>query len=439
MNLLIEGGYIITHNKVFKEGAVLVEDNIITEVGERRYIKRKIGRGFDKVDAKRKIVIPGLINTHTHISMTLLRGYADDHQLQEWLERWIWPVEAKLRPEDIELGAMLGALESISMGVTTICTLYHYYPDNNEATGLLKIGVRGVVGIALFTWDKERCIHNFKDAVSRWHGKKGLIRIAVGPHAPYTVDPALWKEAEHLRVWANEKYKEGGPVILTTHVAEDPMEVKITSEKFRVEIPNGSLFKYLDNLGILSNYFLAAHAIHLNDNDINIIKRRQVNISHNPISNMKLGMGIAPIYKLINYTNVGLGTDGPASNNTLDLFETMKISALLQKVIRRDPTVIPASTAFKMATIYGARSLLYNNIGDIKKGYLADITIIDISKPHLYPMYDPLSHLVYSVRSGDVTTVIINGEIKYNNGKFVNIDIKKIYQKIKDIRLRLGL
>lgn len=439
MQILIDGGIVVSEDKIIRNGAVLIEDNKIIDVGRREEVKRG-AIDAEIIDARKKLVIPGLINTHTHISMTLLRGYADDYPLQEWLNRWIWPIEAKLRSEDIELGAFLGALESIMMGVTTICSLYHYYPDKNEITGVLKAGLRGVIGIAMFSWEKERCIKNVKDALKRWHGKNELIRVAVGPHAPYTVDPELWMEAYELMIWANEKYKDKGDVIITTHVAEDPKEAEMTKKNFDVDIPDGSLFRYLDTLGVLNQHFLAAHVIHINDIDINIISKRGVKVSHNPISNMKLGMGISPVYKLLKQSvNVSIGTDGPASNNTLDLFETMKIAALLQKVITSDPTILPAKRAFKMATEYGANALHYNNLGKIKQGYLADITIINISKPHLIPIYDPFSHLVYSVRSLDVDTVIINGRIVLKNGTFVNINFEDIINKVnKSIERLIG-
>ena len=430
MRILIDGGIIISGDRVIKDGSVLIEDNKIVKVGRREAVKKE-ARGAERINAKNKLVLPGLINTHTHISMTLLRGYADDYPLQEWLSRWIWPVEEKLRPDDIELGAYLGALESLMMGVTTVCTLYHYHPDKNEASGILKAGLRGVVGIAVFSWKREECLRNVRNALSRWHGKEGLIRIAVGPHAPYTVDPDLWVEVYELRKWADEKYGDKGKVLITTHVAEDPNEAKITSEKFGVEIPGNSMFKYLDNLGVLDQNVLAAHAIHVTDDDINVIKRTGVKISHNPISNMKLGMGIAPINKmLLRGINVSLGTDGPASNNTLDMFETMKIAALLQKVVSMDPTALPAKTAFKMATEYGATALHIPNVGRIEEGYLADIILVDILRPHLMPLYDPYSHLVYSVRSLDVDTVIVNGKILVRNKKLVSVNLDDIFKEV---------
>ncbi len=437
MQILIDNGIVIAGDRVIKGGSVLIEDNRILRVGDSNEVKKDVVEA-EKIDASGKLVLPGFVNTHTHISMTLLRGYADDYPLQEWLNNWIWPIEAKLKPEDIELGAYLGALESIMMGVTTVCTLYHYHPDKNEASGILKAGIRGVVGIALFTWEKDKCIKNVKDALARWHGKNGLIRIAVGPHAPYTVDPDLWVEASELRKWGDEKYGEKGRVIITTHVAEDPNEAKITSQRFRVEIPGNAMFKYLDKLGVLDEYFLAAHAIHITSEDINIIKQRGVKISHNPISNMKLGMGISPIHKLLsNGIHVSLGTDGPASNNTLDIIETMKIATLLQKVLTGDPTVIPAKTAFKMATEFGAEALHMPYIGRICEEYLADIVIIDLHKPHLTPMYDPFSHIVYSMRSLDVNTVIVDGKILFRDRMFTNVNFDEIMVKVNKAVERL--
>jgi len=429
--ILVEGGYVVTQERVYREGAVAIEGERIVDVGDASDVKRRVGRGFEKIDARGKLVIPGLVNAHTHIAMTLLRGYADDYPLQEWLERKIWPVEARMRPEDYELGAMLGAVESIRMGVTTVCSLYHYHPEHNEASGILKVGLRGVIGVAAFAWRPEESIRDIRDALERWHGRDGLIRIAVGPHAPYTVDPELWRRLHDLRRWADERYSgRGGRVIITTHVAEDPNEARITSERFNVEI-RGGMFEYLDGLGVLDECFLAAHAIHLTDGDIRVIRERGVKIAHCPVSNMKLGMGIARVRRLLDAgITVGLGTDGPASNNTLDLLETAKVASLLQKAITGDPTAIPAREAFRMATIYGARVLLYDDLGDIRPGYLADIVIIDLKRPHLTPIYDPLSHLIYSVRSLDVETVIIGGRVVYREGEFLTVDLDELYERV---------
>ena len=432
--MILKGGWIIQDwRRDIRDGAIVIEDNRIVDVGRTEDILRRHGgAGHDIIDVSGKAVIPGLINSHTHISMTLLRGYADDLLLQEWLEKYIWPYERLLKSSDIELGALLGAVESIAGGVTNVCSMYHYFPDRNEATALLKMGMRGTIGIAIFTWDPKGSLNNFEDAVKRYHGKDGLVRIASCPHAPYTVDPELWIESEELRRRLDDKYGDDGKIIVTSHIAEDWREVELVRERFNVDIPDGSILKYLDGLGVLSSDFLAAHAIHLTDKDIDVMVNRGVKVAHNPVANMKLGMGIADTPKLLSRgIYVSLGTDGPASNNTLDLIETMKFAALVNKPIKRDPRVTPARTVFRMATEYGALNLGYKDLGKIDIGYLADITIIDLRKPHLTPIYDIYSHIAYSLKASDVDTVIINGKIVYENRSFKNIDIYSLMERVE--------
>jgi len=431
--MIIKNSWIISdYKKDYRDGAIVIEDDIIVDIGSTdEVMRRHSGSGHDIINAKGKIVMPGLINSHTHISMTLLRGYADDLTLQEWLNKWIWPFESKLSGEDIELGALLGSIESIRFGTTTVYSMYHYFPYHNEASGMLKVGLRGIIGVALFTWSRDENIKLFRDALKRWHGKNGLIRVAISPHATYTVDPDTWRIAEEERRKGDEKYGKYGRVIISSHIAEDWDENKIVRERFNVDIPDNSIFKYLDNLNVLSENFLAAHAIHLNDTDVNIIRDRGVGIAHNPVANMKLGMGYADTPKLLdNGVRVSLGTDGAASNNTLDMFETMKIAALINKPLKRDPRVTPARTVFRMATEYGALNLGYKDIGVLRPGYKADLIILDRRKPHLTPIYDIYSHIVYAARSQDVETVIIDGKIIYNNG-FTDIDVYNIFEKVE--------
>ena len=432
--MILKGGWIIQDwRRDIRDGAIVIEGNRIVDVGPTDVIMRRHGgAGHDIIDITGKVVIPGLINSHTHISMTLLRGYADDLLLQEWLEKHIWPYERLMTPHDIELGALLGAIESIASGVTNVCSMYHYFPDKNEATALLKIGLRGTIGIAIFTWDPEGSLKNFEDAVKRYHGREGLIRIASCPHAPYTVDPGLWVESENLRRELNDKYGDLGKIIVTSHIAEDWREVELVKERFNVDVPDGSIVKYLDNLGVINSDFLAAHAIHLNDVDVEIMARRDVKVAHNPVANMKLGMGYADTPKLLSKgIQVSLGTDGPASNNTLDLIETMKFAALINKPIKRDPRVTSAREVFRMATEYGALNLGYHDLGRIDKEYLADITILNIRKPHLTPVYDIYSHLVYSLKASDVDTVIIDGRIIYEDDSFKNVDVEDIMERVE--------
>jgi 5-methylthioadenosine/S-adenosylhomocysteine deaminase len=227
-------------------------------------------------------------------------------------------------------------------------------------------------------------------------------------------------------------------VILTTHIAEDNEEPRLVKERYGVELPGGSIIRYLDSLGVLNEHLLAAHMIHIDRDEMEILRDRGVNIAHNPVANFKLGMGIAPVADYIsNGINVSLGTDGAASNNTLDMFETMKIASLIQKVAKGDPTVLPAKEVFNMATLNGAKALHYTNLGALRKGYLADLVLINLEKPHLKPIFDPYSHLIYSVRSGDVDTVIIDGKIVLENGIFKNVDYRNVYRKIVKVIDRL--
>ena len=438
--MILKGGWIVQdYQRNIRDGAVVIEDSQIVDVGPTdEILRRHGGSGHDIIDLEGKIVIPGIVNSHTHISMTLLRGYADDLLLQEWLEKHIWPYESLLTGEDIELGAELGALESIASGVTSVCSMYHYHSDRNEATALLKVGLRGTIGIAIFTWDPEGSLRNFRDAVERYHGRDGLIRIASCPHAPYTVDPELWKRSEELRLELNSRYGDRGRIIVTSHIAEDWNEVSIVEERFNVDIPQNSIMKYLEQLGVVSSDFLAAHGIHLNEVDIEVMKRYDVKVAHNPVANMKLGMGYADTPKLLNNgIKVSLGTDGPASNNTLDMIETMKFAALINKPIKRDPRVTPANVVFRMATEYGAINLGYDNLGKIMPGYLADIAIIDFNKPHLTPIYDVYSHLVYACRSSDVDTVIVNGKIVYESKEFIDINVYEVMDRVRKRSMEL--
>jgi len=431
--MIIRGRWVVkNHLEVVEDGAVLVEDGRIIAVGPYEEVAREAGRGHDVVGDRGKLVMPGIVNSHTHISMTLLRGYADDLLLQEWLEKHIWPYERLMKPSDYELGALLGIAESLASGVTNLCTMYHYHPERSEATALLKTGMRGTVGIAIFSWDREGTLRNFVDAVRRFHGREGRIRIASSPHAPYTVDPELWKESEMLRREYEERLGDAGPIILATHLAEDWREPEMVRERFGVEVPGGSIVKYLDDLGVIHDEFLGAHGIHLNDLDIEILARRGAKIAHNPVANMKLGMGYADTPRLLDAgVVVGLGTDGPASNNTLDMVETMKFAALINKPLKRDPRVTPARTVFRMATEYGAICLGYDDLGRIEEGYRADITVIDMDKPHLTPVYDVYSHIVYALRSSDVYATIVDGKVLYEDGEYATIDIDDVMERVR--------
>jgi 5-methylthioadenosine/S-adenosylhomocysteine deaminase len=433
MNTLIQNGTIITmHNqKIIRQGAIVIEDKNVIDVGKNRDLKRKYGTGYEKIDAKDKVVIPGLINTHQHAAMSLLRGYADDIPLQEWLEEWIWPIEKHMTPHDIYVGALLTATESIMSGTTTVNTMYHYTPEENEAKAFAETGLRGVIGHVCFSWRKNEDKKALTNLGKNWHDKaKGLIRVSVDPHSPYTVDPEYMKELKEIKEELNQKYgSEKTPIIWHTHVAETIDEQEKIEKAFKIKLKNG-VMTYLDSLGVLDKHVIAAHCVALTDRDMTIMKKRKVKASHNPISNLKLASGVSPVPKMLRKgITVSLGTDSPCSNNTADMFETMKATALLHKGVNKNPTLTPAKQVLEMATIEGAKALSWENeIGSIEVGKKADLAIIDFNKPHLCPFYNEISHLVYAAKSADINTVIVNGIIIMENGHPTTIKIEKVLE-----------
>jgi 5-methylthioadenosine/S-adenosylhomocysteine deaminase len=442
MNILIHDGTIITmkNRKVIRRGAIAIEDKTITEVGKANELKRKYGRGYEKIDAKGKAVIPGLVNTHQHAAMSLLRGYADDLPLQEWLEKWIWPIEKHMTAHDIYVGALLTAIESIMGGTTTINTMYHYVPEENEAKAFADAGLRGVIGHVCFSWRKKEDKKALEDLTKNWHNKAdGLIRASVDPHAPYTVDSEYMKELKYIRKELNEKYgSEKAPIICHIHVAETSDETRKIRKAFNIQLKNG-VMEYLDSLGVLDKHVIAAHCVALTEKDTAIMRRREIKASHNPISNLKLASGVSPIPKMLKKgITVSLGTDSPCSNNNTDMFEIMKITAILHKGITKNPTVLPAGQVLEMATIEGAKALSWKNeIGSIEAGKKADLAIINLKKPHLCPLYNEASHLVYATKASDVETVIINGKIIMENRKLVTLDIEKVMKNIEKTKNNL--
>lgn len=415
--------------KIIRQGAVAIEENTIVDVGKTSELKRKYGRGYEKIDAKGKIVMPGLINTHQHAAMSLLRGYADDLPLQEWLEKWIWPIEKHMTPHDIYVGALLTAVESIMGGTTTVNTMYHYTSEENEAKAFADAGLRGVVGHVCFSWRKNEDKKALEDLAKNWHNKaEGLIHVSVDPHAPYTVDPEYMKELKMIRKNLNSKYgSENTPIIWHIHIAETEDETAKIQKAFKIQL-KGGVMEYLDSLDVLGEHVIAAHCVALTDNDIEIMEKRKVKVSHNPISNLKLASGISPVPKLLKKgVTVSLGTDSSCSNNTADIFETMKTTAILHKGVNKNPTLLPAGKILEMATIEGAKALLWENeIGSIETGKKADLIIINMAKPHLCPLYNETSHLVYATEASDVETVIINGRIVMENRKIQTLNVKNV-------------
>ncbi len=392
-DILIKNGRILTP-KGFVEKSLLIEDGIITSIGGKDVAEYVI-------DAKGNIVMPGLINAHTHLGMTLFRGYADDLPLKEWLTEHIWPIEARLTDDDVYAGTLLGCLEMIKSGTTAFADMY--IRMDGAAKAVEASGLRGALSYGMIELgDEEKGEKELKigkEFVKKWNGaSNGRITAMYGPHAPNTCSPEF---LAHVREQADE---DG--VGIHIHVSETKAEVDQIKAQYDM-----SPVKLLDDIGFLRHDVLAAHCVWLSPEDIHTLKKGNVKIAHNPTSNMKLASGVAPIPELLeDGVTVGLGTDGCASNNTLDMFHEMKMAALLHKVHKLDPTVIPMQKALEMATVDGALSLGLDT-GVIAEGKKADIIIVDINKPHLTPKHDLVSHLVYCAKGSDVSTTIVDGKI----------------------------
>jgi len=441
MNLLIRDATIITPGKnPIREGAIAIENKKIRDVGKSADLKAKYRRGYEKIDAKGKVVIPGLVNTHQHAAMSLLRGYADDLPLQEWLEKWIWPVEEHMTPHDIYVGALLTVVESIMSGTTTVNTMYHYTPEQNEAKAFADAGLRGVVGHVCFSWRKREDRKALSQLAEDWHNKReGLIRTSVDPHAPYTVDPEYMKELKQTREELNEKYGSNKtPIIGHIHAAETNDEPEKIRSAFNIKL-KGGIMEYLDSLGVLDKHVIAAHCVTLTSMDIEVMRRKRVNASHNPVSNLKLASGISPVSKMLETgVTVSLGTDSPCSNNTADMFGVMKTAALLHKGANKNPILMPAEQVLEMATIEGAKALSWENeIGSIEVGKKADLALIDFEKPHLFPLHNEISHLVYAVKASDVETVLIDGKIVMENRKLTTVNAEKVMGMVEKAKIHL--
>ena len=403
-----------------KRQDILIEGNTIKKIGE---VKKEELEDAEIIDGKNKIAIPGLINTHTHIPMTLFRGVADDLPLMEWLNNYIWPMEAKLNEEIVYWGTLLGCIEMIRSGTTTFNDMYFFLEGIAKAVD--ESGMRAVLAYGMIDlFDEERREKELKNAEKYINYINSLnnsrIMPALGPHAPYTCSKELLMEVNKLA----KKYD----VPIHIHLNETLDEIKMVKEKTGMEP-----FVYLNSFGFFDGVrVIAAHCVHLTDEEIKIMKEKNINVSHNPISNLKLASGIAPIPKLLaEGINITLGTDGCGSNNNLNLFEEIKVSAILHKGYNLNPTVVKAEEAFNFATKNGAKAL---NIkaGEIKEGYLADIVLINLDKPYLYPKENILSHLVYAF-NGFVDDVIIDGKIVMRDGEILTVDEEKVYEKAEEM------
>ena len=419
--ILIKNAFILSPNTNFEgKQSLLIKDDVISEIAQ------KIDESdVDKViDATGKILLPGLINTHTHLSMTLFRGLADDLSLDSWLNDHIWPMEANLNGDYCYIGALLGAVELIKSGTTTFSDMYFYMEDVARAVD--EAGIRAVLSYGMIDFgDEEKRKNEIRENLTLFENCNGMadgrIKVFFGPHSPYTASEELLIKVRELA----DEYGMG----IHIHVSETQKEIHDVSEEKGLRP-----FEYLDKIGLLGPDVVAAHSVWLSDEEIEIIRKNDVKVSHNPCSNMKLASGIAPISKLLeNDICVSIGTDGASSNNNLDLIEELKTASLLQKVSTLDPKVLNSDEAIAMGTIKGAEALgLDSEIGSIEVGKKADIILIDTNSANMVPDSSSLSsNIIYSANGSNVDTTICNGKVLMENKKLTVLDEDEIYAKAK--------
>lgn len=419
LKFAIRGGKFITMEaeRPFFEGDLIVEDDKITYAGSS--LSEQELEGIDRViDGSKKLYLPGFVNTHGHAAMSLLRGYGDDLALQVWLEDNVWPMEAKFTAEDVRCGTYLSIAEMIKSGTTCFVDMYDHMDEVAEAvqgSGMRASLTRGAIG--LFCSDAELAakLKEAKQFAKDWNGAAdGRIRTMMAPHSPYTCPPKFIEQFVEASQDLN--------VPLHTHMSETAKEVQQNIDEY-----GARPVEHLEKCGFFSRPSLVAHAVHLTDQEINILKQHDVHISHNPGSNLKLASGIARVPDMLNAgLLVSLATDGPASNNNLDLLEEVRLAAMLHKGVSGDPTAVNAFEALSMGTWAGAQSLWLDQVGMLKPGMKADFIAMDIDQPQFVPATDYISHVVYSASAHDVVDVWIDGKPIMADRELLTLDIEKI-------------
>jgi len=397
-----------------------ISGNIISYIGVENI------DGKECISGKDHLAVPGFVNAHTHLAMTLLRSYGDDLELHTWLNDRIWPAEAKLTREDIKWGSYLGLVEMIKSGTTCFNDMYFEMDVTAEATA--EAGIRGVLSRAITIFDPgvDVKINETLDLYKNWHNKAdGRIKIFLGPHAIYTLDKAnILKIVE-----TSQKYGIGNHI----HINETEKEVQDCVKEYGVKP-----VVFLNSLGFFNTPTIAAHCVYIDKNEINILADHNVSVAHNPRSNLKLASGIAPITDMLDAkVNVTIGTDGASSNNNLDMLEEVRIACLLSKGVTKNPLAMPAFEALQLGTVNGACALGFDKLGKLEVGYLADIALYNISESAWNPHHNFLSLLVYAGSSRDIDTLLCNGRVIMKNGEIKTLDEEKI--KYEGNRIGLNL
>ena len=422
IDLIILGDYIVSMDasaSVYQNGAVAVDGGVILAVGSAKDITAEYSAA-ETLAGENRIVMPGLINGHSHAAMTLLRGVADDLGLMDWLNNYIFPAEVQfVDPEFVRIGTELACWEMIRGGTTTFVDMY-YFPDT-VASVVDSCGMRAMVSATIIDQrspDAENAsdsINKGIDFINRWKDKNSRITPIFGPHANYTLN------AEQLKATRAAATEHG--VSISIHMSESPFELQYSKDTFGM-----TSIELYESIGFLDGPTIAAHVVWPTEVEIPILVERKVGVIHNPTSNLKIASGIAPIVEMLQAgVRVGLGTDGAASNNDLDMWEEMRLAALLQKVDRMDPTVMSASTVLTMATSGGALAIgLGDSIGSIEVGKRADIIQVAFDDVHHIPTYDVISHLVYVTDEQDVTSVVVDGKLLMKDREMLTIDTERV-------------
>jgi 5-methylthioadenosine/S-adenosylhomocysteine deaminase len=433
IDLIIAGDSVVTMDPagdIYKNAAVAIDDGVIIAIGPTTEIESKYD-ARETLAGERRVVMPGLINGHTHAAMTLLRGVADDLSLMDWLNNYIFPAEVEfVDPEFVRVGTELACWEMIRGGTTTFVDMY-YFPDT-IANVVDKCGMRALISATVIDQrspdaeDAADSIRKGEAFIERWQGKNSRITPIFGPHSDYTVNK------EELRATRDAALRYGVPISI--HLSESPYEVKYAKEHYGT-----TSIKMLDSIDFFDVPTIAAHVVWPTDDEIPILVKHKVGVIHNPTSNMKIASGIAPVAKMLDAgVRVGLGTDGAASNNDLDMWEEMRLASFLQKVDRMDPKVLPAQTVVKMATSGGATAIgLGDKIGSLEVGKRADVIQVAFDDVHHIPTYNVMSTLVYVTDEQDVASVVVDGKILMRDGDFLTIDTAQVAEEARAIGAKI--
>jgi len=434
VDILVKGAAVVPVEPpglVIEEGYVAISDGKIVGIGRLESMPSYAAE--EVIEAKGMAALPGLINAHTHVPMTILRGVARDKPLKEWLHE-IWKYEARMGREEVLAGARLGVMEMMLSGTTTIADMYFY--EEEVARAVLEAGIRAVLSYGLIdmrNWvrDEEKTERELRETerfIKEWHmAEDGRIRAAVAPHAAYTC-------SKEILIRSAELAKSRG-LVLHIHLSETRREVEEVRSKTGLSPPD-----YLESLGVLGPNVLAAHGVWLQEREIDLVAERGASVVHCPASNLKLASGIAPVPELLRRgVNVALGTDGAASNDTLDMFREMRLAAILHRGATLNPTALKAWDALRMATINGAKALgLEGEVGSLEVGKRADLILVNMRKPHLATSHDVVSSLVFSASGADVDTVIVEGRVIVRRGEPTTMDREEVVARASEAAQRLG-